>query len=140
MTETTETVDLWGDIVTEPVRTPLTILKEQGALLERKTNGVLTTEVRSSSGQQSNSIRHSFMIKASSLNYAYMLFSLEYNLASPFPVNFIEFEPVGTGAFTKSNEKVAKNEGEFLELLKKIFQSPDTQRIIATLLTQSAAV
>ena len=140
MTENTETVDLWGEIVAQPITTPLTILKEQGVLLERKTNGVLTTEIRSSSGQQNNSIRHSFMIKASSLNYAYMLFSLEYNLASPFPVNFIEFEPAGIGAFTKSDEKVAKDEGEFLELLKEIFQSPETQRIIATLLTQSAAV
>ena len=76
MIETNETSDLWGDIVTNPIRTPLTILKEQGALLERKTNGILTIHIASNSN--STTFTHIVYLHSASLNYSYFLLGISH--------------------------------------------------------------
>lgn len=144
----TEATDLWGDFGTEPLRTPLTILKEQGALLERKTNGILTVNVKTETlshdfyGEQSNytAFTHHFDIKSPSLNYSYRLFSI-YQPIEIFPVKF-EGEALGVKSETVLRKyyshKIANNEEEFLETLKEVLQSSKTQKIIGSLLSQSS--
>ncbi len=147
MTETNETVDLWGDIVTEPIKTPLSILKEQGALLERKTKGILTVGVKVDSVRENNLsafpflfnnnlpknaiLRYAFYIKSPSLNYSYHLFSVFQPVEifpSIFDVSIFEDE---------ENKLMANDENEFITILGEILQSPKTQRIISSLFSQS---
>jgi hypothetical protein len=127
MTETNETVDLWGDIITEPIRTPQLILKEQGALLERKTNGILTVEVHSASID--NGFRHEFKIKSSNMNYLYAAFTVRHP---------IEIYPVDL--HTEEIIYHAKDEEAFMTSLKKILQSEKIQKVIRSLISQSTGV
>ena len=131
MSETNETVDLWGDIVSETVRTPLTILKEQGALLERKTNGILTVDINSSSSQES--FKHNFYLRSATLNYTYFLLSIRHSIEI-YPI-YIEFDSGHT-----REEKLAQNEEDFTNDLRNILQSTKTQKVISALLSQSAGV
>ncbi len=137
MTETNETVDLWGDIITEPIRTPFSILKEQGSFLERKTNGVLTVEIRR--GESDSKIFLSFYIKAPSLNYSYLLFQVSHPITL-FPAIFQEVTPVDRYMYSEGGKFEAAGEDEFIGILKDILQSPKTQKVISSLLSQSVAV
>lgn len=132
MTDTNETVDLWGDIVTEPIRTPLTILKEQGAILERKTDGILTVQV-SSQSPDSGRFQHFFSIKSANLNYSYNVFSVIHPIEL-YPLIFYSEVLLEKGG---SNQRSADDEKEFLETLKEILQAPKTQKVIRSLLSQN---
>ncbi len=131
MTETTETVDLWGDIVTEPIRTPSAIMKEQGALLEQKTKGILSVIV-STENIGRNTFQHKFIIKSPSLNYNFQLFYINQPIEL-FPLTF--YSEVAFGI----NNKNADTEAEFIEILKEILQSAKTQNVVNSLLSQSIA-
>jgi hypothetical protein len=136
MTETNGTVDLWGDIITEPIRTPQLILKEQGALLERKTKGILTVEV-SSTTLSGDIFQHVFKIKSSNMNYSYQAFYIRHPV-DLYPVIFHS-----TPLEEKSDELLipkAKDEKEFMELLKQILQSEKIQKVINSLISQSTGV
>ncbi len=134
MAETNETVDLWGDIITEPVRTPLSILKEQGAFLERKTNGILTAEIRSTS--KGGAFTHAFYLKSPSLNYSYMLFDVDHALTL-YPATLSVFDDEEN--FDEAIEDI-EDEKEFIGVLKNVLQSPRTQKIISALISQSTGV
>lgn len=128
MTETNETVDLWGEIIASPMRTPLTVLKEQGALLERKTNGMLSFEIKSSSNGESFS--HIFYLHSPILNFSHFLLGIHHPIEI-YPI-IMDFD-LGEG---RTNIRIS-DEAEFLGNLKNIFQSQKTQKVIQSLLAQS---
>lgn len=130
--------DLWGDIPEKPIKTPVSILREQGSILEKKTSGILTVSIPTSQSGGGNDARftHHFVINAPSLNYTYQLFSIYHTIAL-FPVTFV----VENEMFSSSNgSKTVNNEKEFLEILGQILQSPKTQNILHALLSQTAVV
>lgn len=128
--------DLWGEIPDKPIKTPVSILREQGSILEKKTTGILTVSIPTSrNGERDGYFTHQFIINTPSLNYNYLLFYI-YHPITLFPVTFVDNE-----TFSDSGgSKVANNEEEFLEILGQILQSPKTQNILHSLLSQSAVV
>lgn len=125
--------DLWGDISSKPIKTPVSILREQGSLLEKKTNGVLTVVVSAYQVGDGNDARftYNFTINVPSLNYKYKLFSITHPI-NLYPVIFnVEKEIID------DNKTIANNESEFLEILGQILKSPKTQGILNALLSQS---
>jgi hypothetical protein len=133
MTDTNDVTDLWGEIVTEPIRTPLAILREQGAILERRTNGILTVKIVSQSSK-SESFSHTFYINASHLNYSYGAFVIHHPIELyPVEVVFDGIDPFG------GNRQTASDEHQFLELLKRVLQSDKIQKVISALLSQDIA-
>lgn len=145
MTDKKKIVDLWGNLITEPVkRTPLTILKEQGSLLERKTKGILTVKVVSDKSvggfsfpnlftnadlPDNKQLRHLFYIESPNLNYTYHLFTVLHPI-DLFPTVFYTSE---------GDNQIANNEEEFLAVLSDILQSSKTQKVIHSLLSQNIA-
>jgi hypothetical protein len=117
------TTDFWGVLPVEPLRTPLTIMREQAALLGRRTNGVLEAEVQTSVDEQE--FIHSFDLVVPSLQfYRYTLFRVRHG-AMIYPVR------AGVGDL--------QNETAFTNWLKTILTSGKTQKIIANLLSQAKA-
>ncbi|MDQ6787846.1 MAG: hypothetical protein M3033_13650 [Acidobacteriota bacterium] len=127
--------DLWGELEVAPIKTPVSILREQGSLLEQKTKGVLTVSIPSSQQASGNEARfvHSFSIRVPSLNYTYLLFSITHKITL-YPVTFIGAPEILEG----KSSKIAKDEQEFLKILGQILKSQKTQSILNALLSQSA--
>ncbi len=124
--------DLWGDIVSNPIKTPVSILREQGSLLEQKTDGVLTVKVTTNPNIFADqSFDFSFIISVPSLNYQYQLFSISHDI-SIYPVKFYVQTDI-----VDEEKTIAKDEAEFLKTLEQILKSPKTQGILNALLSQS---
>lgn len=133
MTDTNDVTDLWGEIVTEPIRTPLAILREQGAILERRTNGTLTVKIVSQSFE-SESFSHTFYINASHLNYSYGAFVIHHPIEL-YPVEVVSESLIPFGGKVQQ----AHNEDQFLQLLGRVLQSDKIQKVIRALLSQDVA-
>ncbi|MGH9753323.1 MAG: hypothetical protein ACREA2_11115 [Blastocatellia bacterium] len=130
--------DLWPAIST-PTNAgfPVAILREQAALLQNKTRGLVTAEVLSGTGVPLTSgelgeqyIFHAFYLVAPLLeHYRYRLFTVEHSkLEQMYPL-IIRDSPVG--------EVKVDTEERFVEELKKIFTDDKTQKIIQALIAQS---
>jgi hypothetical protein len=130
--------DLWPAISIPPnVNFPVVILREQAALLQHKTRGLVTAEVRSSTGVPLSSaepreqyIFHTFYLVAPLLeNYKYRLFVLEHpKLEQMYPL-LIKDSPVG--------DVKVDTEEDFVGALRKIFTHDKSQKIIQALIAQS---
>jgi hypothetical protein len=142
--------DLWPASISGPeVIAPVTILREQAALLGKKTNGLVLASVRTTAtdsptrdsktglrrltrpGQASDNgserFIHSFQLVVPALeDYTYTLFRVEHG---------IEFYPVKLDA-PRALGRTAKSEEEFINSLRKILSSENTQRIIGSLIAQ----
>lgn len=121
--------DFWPDIaVEEPVTTPLSILKEQAAVLARKTNGLLEGRVENST--RGREFRYVFKIVAPTLdNYSYELFRVRHGVLL-YPA-WIQ------GPQLQDTE--LKSEQEFVDALKQVLSSDETMRVISALLAQVKA-
>ena|SRR5579875_1469428 len=117
--------DLWGEIVPTAEPTPLSILREQAALLGQKTKNLVEGKVETSA-TPNRSLVHSFTIVVPPLDfYEYELFRVAHNPGSPYPVTVRD----GT-------EQELSTEKEFVEWLKSKLSSPQTMKLIGTLLAQ----
>jgi hypothetical protein len=116
--------DLWGEIQAADVRTPVSILKEQAALLGSKTGHALEGQVETEL-LYPRTISHSFNVVVPALdNYAYHLFSIRHS-AELYPVD-------ADGA-----DSALTTEAEFTEWLRRKLSSPDTKRVVGSLLAQA---
>ncbi len=97
-------------------------------MLERKTNGILSFQISSSSNGESFS--HIFSLHSPILNYSHFLLGVSHPIEI-YPIN-MDFD-LGEG---RTQIRVA-GETEFLINLKNIFQSQKTQKVIQSLLAQS---
>lgn len=158
--------DLWSDDITSiDIKVPVAILREQAFLLGKKTKNIVEAEVKridisdegSGSGQgidisnemPLNSVelnedltkfRYGFYILAPALgNYRYKLFTIWHDV-NLYPVNFTTDEDIKNEIYPDKNTISAKSEEEFLEILKKIFQSKRTKQIIRAIFSQSVTV
>jgi hypothetical protein len=137
----TAQIDLWPpsfEAVSEP-NPPIDILREQAALLEQKTGGVVLAEVLSGydsnfivvhRGKTSLPISHSFYLVAPALeNYRYQLFRIDQPIEH-YPL-FIIGSPIG--------DLEVESQEEFVETLRRIFSDDKTQKVIQSLIAHSSS-
>lgn len=142
--------DLWPEeLEAAKIRPPVSILKKQASLLGQKTKNlveglVLSTEI-------GGDISYSFFLVAPALSsYRYLLFTMSHDirmyplfinmereiLAEVNPELYQKWGKIA-GLVAGSHKEKAKNEAEFLALLKRIFSATKTKQLIAAMLSQS---
>jgi len=116
--------DLWPANITESnLVTPVTILREQAALLGDKTKQLVTGEVQTAT--TGNLFVHSFCVAAPTLNYRYELFRVQHPAA---------FYPL---VLTQGQTTTQlKSEEEFKNKLKEVFSSQLTLNVVHSILAQ----
>ena len=133
--------DLWPpDIAEQATVTPLAILREQAALLSKKTRNLVEGWVHTESSGSTNGesrIFHTFTLVVPTLDdYSYDLFRVSHSVML-YPVR-VEFNST-FNAFASSVQHSLENEEEFKEWLKGVFAAPHTKRILGVLIAQAAA-
>jgi hypothetical protein len=124
--------DLWPeDIGRLPAdkKAPVAILKEQAAALGKRTSNIVEAEVEARSAAF-GAFRHDFYLVGPFLNdYRYRLFWISNGInLYPVKVDFEGFE---------NHSASARTEEELKQLLRKIFESDKTRRVIAAIYAQS---
>jgi len=137
--------DLWPDELPTTVTpdSPVRILKEQAALLGKKTRGIVQASLRTS-GEGSEAPKpfvYNFYITCPTLSYYYKIFSVAMGF-EPYPASFRidsdilkEISP-GTGEGVSLS---AKSEQEFVSILGDILQAEKTKKIVASLMLHAQA-
>lgn len=113
--------DLWGDLEVQELKSPVSILRKQAALLGSKTQNLV--EARVETHISYGRFVHSFNLIVPVLDYTYQLFAVEHGP---------EIYPFYVG------ETRAENENEFRRWLQEKLSSPETKRIVSNLLSQVA--
>ena len=137
---TQPTVSLWPDIpAPTSIRTPMTILREQAAALSQKTETLV--EGRVTTTHEGDTIVVDFDFVVPSLQYySYRLLRVVYG-AEPYPVRVAAHSIPPTVAMSTGGRATgtleALNEDTFVALLRDIFRSEQTQRILAALTDQA---
>ena len=132
-------IDLWPSAFGLPKQElPDAILKEQANRLGEKTNHVVEARVEAPEHAKylSDKIRLAFYLVAPRLgNYSYRLFTVEYGITSigqeitGYPVTLLNGE-----------ERICRDRGEFIEVLREIFASQTTLQVISALMDDSSTV
>jgi len=136
-------IDLWPqELPTELApRAPVTILKEQAALLGKKTENIVEASVRleKSWREEKRPFVYDFHIVSKPLNYSYKVFSL-YHGFEPYPVTFSLDRDILEEVSPRSDEDLsAGSEEELLSILSRILQSEKIKKVIATMLAYAKA-
>ncbi len=118
------TDDLWPqNIADSTLTTPITLLKQQGALLGEKTRQMVTVDVVTQTN--GNLFVHYFYIVAPTLNYRFELFAASHG---------INFYPI---AIRHANHTTSvHNEDDFKAKLKELLSSPYTVNVVHSILAQ----
>lgn len=121
----TDIRDLWpDDIAATSIVPPVSILREQAAILSRKTKQLLRARVETASEGQL--IRHVFVISAPAIDYNLELFHMSHEITL-YPIDLY-----WAGKYDK-----IEDEAQLIEALKKIFGASDTKKLVHSLLAQS---
>jgi len=143
----TNQLDLWPAMAATSTtqNTPVSILRNQAALLEKKTEGLVVADVKRRNVEvpeiiyavtkagvkeenAQNVFAYSFYLIAPALEkYRYLLFWMLHPVEM-YPL-LIRDSPEG--------EIKVESESEFLEVLRRIFGSEKTQRVIQAMIAQS---
>ena len=119
-----DTDDFWPENIAESnLITPITILKEQAALLGEKTKQLVKGEVVTQATGEL--LVHYFYIVAPTLNYRFELFNVQHH---------VNFYPL-VMAYAH-NSYTLKTESEFKEKLKEIFAAQHTLNVVHSILAQ----
>jgi len=119
--------DLWPDDINQPpnIQTPVTIMKEQAALLGQKTSNLVVGDVRTYA--DNNGFHQVFNLEAPSLGgYKYELLRVIHSIKL-YPVD-IHFD---------DRTIRAESQEEFVEKLREIFAHDKTKNVIQALIAQS---
>lgn len=113
------TESLWGNIDGfKRIKTPLSIVREQGDLLTQETQGILQGYVKVDS--QGRDIQFSLFIIATRLNqYKYQVLQI---------VHGIKIYPVDVYSSIEEKWTVCKDETSFLATIKSILSSSETRK------------
>lgn len=124
----TQVRDLWpSDIGVATIITPVSILREQAALLGEKTSNLVQAEVKTSS--DGPRVMHAFFLIAPAMDrYRYRLLYVTHN---------IELYPLTISFEAANSQIVVKSQDEFIEQLGKLLSSEKTQNIVKSLIVQS---
>ncbi|HZL70064.1 MAG TPA: hypothetical protein VFC29_22350 [Candidatus Limnocylindrales bacterium] len=119
-----DTNDFWpANIADSNLITPVTILKEQAALLGEKTRQLVKGEVVTQT--TGNLFVHCFYIAAPTLSYKFELFTLSHG---------VNFYPL---VMRYLNDTISlRSESEFKDKLKEIFVAPHTLNVVHSILAQ----
>ncbi|HTW65727.1 MAG TPA: hypothetical protein VME17_13965 [Bryobacteraceae bacterium] len=127
-----QTLDFWPDLSgARSTVTPLSLMKQQAALLGTRTHNLLEGEV-ASTADQGRRLVHRFLIRAPTLNYTYEVFRVSHNVAALYPV-FVESGPHSR---LQTQQVHLDSEIEFMAWLKDVLGSDDTKRVLDSLLAQ----
>lgn len=134
--------DLLSDF--KKIPTPVSILKEQGALLGEKTKNIITGIVTRTRflGDAEDKFSSIFIIRSDALKYSYNLFYITYEVTL-YPVEIFIYDVdilIELGLSNKQKSVVTKDEVEFKTFLKKIFSTKKVGNIISAILSQSQEV
>ncbi len=122
----TEVSSLWpADFGTLAVRTPVSILREQGAALGRQTSNIVAGRVVT---EGSPNFVHRFLLYCAPLGYQTELLTIRHG---------IELYPVSIDSIAPGGTKQAVNEEQLQQYLKEIFALDKTKKMVAALLAQS---
>ena len=122
--------DYWGNLTVETPTDPhIKLLEEQAAILEDKTENLLTGTVTSQT--IGNQIRTTLAVIAPELEYRFDLVSIY------FPVNGKDLYPIDMRNDLTNKKSMCKNEGEFKARLREILSSPQTTSSLQKLLNAS---
>lgn len=117
--------DFWAIDLAVEERTPVSILREQAALLGEKTQHMLRGEVVSNAKGQS--LKHRFFITVPALDdYRYELLWVEHSL-DLYPIN----------AWFNNSVSSIGSEESFVGWLREALSSEQTAKIVRTLLSQA---
>lgn len=126
-----ETQNLWPDFAVETTKSPKAILKEQAGYLMAKTSNVLSADVETQ--LYKGEIIHNFYVVAPAMNnYRYEIFSIKHRPVGYYPLTMNWGEELPWESIPE-----ARNEEEFIDLLRVTFNKPETTRVISSLLSQS---
>lgn len=129
--------DLWPDEIAaadEPTP-PITILKQQAALLGRKTKNLVEAEVHTEVTDFQRLLRHTFFLVAPVVGLdQYPLLYVEHPVTRMYPAT-VKVNPDDPSSSVR--EFLAKDEAEFKQHLKAIFAEEPVKRVIGNLLAQS---
>ena len=123
--------DFWpDDIKPDDMDAPVKILKENAASLYDLTNGVLRAHIKTR--YMRDEMRHSLEIVSSRMDdYSYELLKVSHEL-DMYPLTIIHWNSEGDTV-----EVEAEDEKEFVQALKTILSSKETNEILGKLLAQS---
>jgi hypothetical protein len=123
-----ETVpSLWPPEFDEiPVQTPVAILRQQASALGQKTQNIVVGRV--STYAAGEGFHHPFHLYCAPLGYQVELLAVDHG---------IDLYPARIHVTGESGELVAANPEEFALMLRQVFASQRTKKIIGSLLAQS---
>ena len=125
------TKDLWGAVQVAGTQTPLSIMREQAALLGPKTDHLVEAQVETRAFGRM--FVHSFNLVVPALdNYTYQLFQVGHG-AELYPVQLLlQVEP-----FVVHGSGEIRDEAEFIHWLEQRLSSAQTLKIISNLVAQA---
>jgi hypothetical protein len=121
--------NMWGEINT-PVnqRTPTSILREQAAILNQLTKGVLIGSLEQEPTNH-NTLVYNFAVTAPAINnHKFSILTVQYS---------ITIYPLTLTDHTTQVQRQCLNEEAFISTLKGILSSTQVRRVISALLIQS---
>ncbi len=131
-------IDLWPeDIGQIKIKSPIAILKEQAALLGRKT-GALLEATAGQGDTPGEDFSYKFCITAPALGlYSHRLFTIEHGIEL-YPLNITIDDDICREIAPDAKDNLLRIESEeaFLEILRTIFASTKTRVLISGLLAQ----
>jgi hypothetical protein len=144
--------DLWPDDIRADLRTPLAILRAQGNLLVRRTQGILEADVLTA--QNEGSVQHNLDVIAPGVGYyRKTVIAARHQYDLPYPVTVIseafvpkrEFPAVPSPAVVRSlvlgaapeNEREAATQEEFINLVREVLQSGYVKAIVQSLVART---
>jgi hypothetical protein len=117
--------DFWGDIAPSAVRTPLAIMREQAALLGKKTKNLVEAEVRTTA--KGIRFEHVFNLVVPSFDdYRYQLFVAEHG-PHLYPASVLD---------SNDSKQEAKDEQQFTDWLRNKLSSAETRTLVSNSLAQ----
>ena len=127
--------DLWPDEFDAGCEMPpIIILREQARQLAKKTNGLIDGFVAVEGDEKSLTLF--FYLKVPALEgYTYRLLLVKHPLDPPYPLEVTVAAGGGDSEVFRAGSKE-----EFLAVLRRVFSSPATKRLVAALMANAQAV
>lgn len=121
--------DLWPEIETENIVTPLAILRFQAGQLRTKTKGLIEAEVRSFIHENGH-VFHNLVIIAPALNrYEYVVATFGHDADLVYPV--------GVSIEGPTKGRSCSSQDELLDAVSELLRSQRVRAVITSLIAQS---
>jgi len=125
--------DFWpSDLTSEPLNSPVAILREQAGLLGSKTQYKVSAKVSTQTDPYGRFYHVFYLVVPELEDYQYLLFSISHGVELyPLEIKSEVLEP-------KNGPQVeVENEQEFLEKIKQVLSAEKTKKVIRSLLGQT---